>query len=186
MLNRMKNGIKRSGLWRRYWDYRRIGLRIRALNWLVHRVIYGQRGLKFSVHFASRVIRPDRVKLGKNVVSIGLKGGLYIQAVNGVEIGDDTIIAPGVKIISANHDLEDYGKHFSCEPVRIGRRCWLGVNAIILPGVQLGDEVIVGAGAVVTKSFPARSVIAGVPAKLLRQWDPSEPASGGKPPTPEA
>jgi len=51
----------------------------------------------------------------------------------------------------------------------IGKRCWIGANATILPGVKLGDGVIVAAGSVVNKSFPSGSVIAGVPAKLIKR-----------------
>lgn len=82
-------------------------------------------------------------------------------------MGDDTIFAPGVMIISANHDPNDFSRWVEAGPITIGKRCWIGVGAIILPGVQLGDDVIVGAGAVVTKSFPSGSVIAGVPAKVI-------------------
>ena len=73
-----------------------------------------------------------------------------------------------MKIISANHDKDDLLKHHkTIEPIRIGKNCWIGANAVILPGVQLGDNVIVGAGAVVSKSFPNDVVIGGVPAKLI-------------------
>jgi len=73
-----------------------------------------------------------------------------------------------VKIISANHKIEDLSKHEKTRPIRIGKDCWLGANAIILPGVELGDRVIVGAGTVVTKSFPSNCIIMGVPARIIR------------------
>ena len=53
------------------------------------------------------------------------------------------------------------------KPIIIGKNCWIGTNVVILPGVELGDNVIVGAGAVVTKSFLSNCVLAGVPAKLI-------------------
>ena len=99
--------------------------------------------------------------------SFAVSGGCYIQGMNGVFIDDDVIIAPSVTIISANHNPTDISKWIETEPVRIGKRCWIGANAVILPGVQLGDGVIVGAGAVVTKSFPSGAVIGGVPAKII-------------------
>jgi acetyltransferase-like isoleucine patch superfamily enzyme len=58
-----------------------------------------------------------------------------------VFIGEGTIIAAGVKIISANHKIDDLSKHEIGRPIRIGRNCWLGANAIILSGVELGDEI---------------------------------------------
>lgn len=118
------------------------------------------------VHFTSRVI--GDIEMGKNVyISLALSGNCYIQALNGVIIGDNTIFAPGVKIISSNHDKNDLNKHIENQPVKIGKNCWLGANAIILPGVNLGDNVIVGAGSIVTKSFKSGSVIVGNPAQLI-------------------
>lgn len=94
-------------------------------------------------------------------------GGCYVQGVFIIVIGDDTIFAPDVKIIPTNHLKDDLAKSVPAEPIRIGKRCRIASNAVILPGVQLGDDVIVGAGAVVTQSFPNGSVIGGVPARLI-------------------
>jgi len=166
--------VRSTRTFRRVNDYLQISLCERVLSWFVHRIMQGTRHLPCTLHFTSRITVPKKLVLGKGVaLSLAKSGGLYIQAGNGVEIGDETIIAPGVKIISSNHRFEDYGEHVFCEPIRIGRRCWLGVNAVILPGVQLGDEVIVGAGAVVTRSFPPRCVIAGVPADIIKTLPPA-------------
>ena len=122
------------------------------------------------VHFTSCV--SGRIIIGKNVwKSFAVSGGCYIQGINGITIGDNTVFAPGVKIISANHDLNNFSKWKKTEQITIGKRCWIGANAVVLPGVQLGDDVIVGAGAVVTKSFPSRLIIAGVPAKVISNSD---------------
>ena len=122
--------------------------------------------VSWMVHFTSYA--SGNIQIGKDVWrSFALSGGCYIQGRNGICIGDGTIFAPGVKIISANHDQNNLSSWKAAPPIRIGRRCWIGSNAAILPGVQLGDDVIVGAGAVVTKSFPNGSVIGGVPAKLI-------------------
>jgi len=118
------------------------------------------------VHFTSIV--SGRITIGENVASsFANSSGCYIQGINEIFIDDDTIFAPGVKIISANHDTVNIKKHIQKNPVRIGKNCWLGANAVILPGVELGDHVIVGVGSVVTKSFPANVVIAGNPAKII-------------------
>jgi acetyltransferase-like isoleucine patch superfamily enzyme len=130
----------------------------------------------WPVHFTSRVVCPERVRLGRATYP-GDMPGCYIQAINGIEIGDETILAPGVGLISANHDPDDLDRHLPCEPIRIGKHCWIGMNAVILPGVQLGDHTIVGAGAVVTRSFPhGHCVIAGNPARLIRWTQKADPA----------
>lgn len=130
------------------------------------------------VHFSSYVT--GEVEIGQRVwLAFALSGNCYIQGGNGVQIDDDTIFAPGVKVISANHDPEDLAKAIPAGPVRIGKRCWLGANAVILPGVSLGDDVIVGAGAVVTKSFPSGSVVAGVPARAIGRRDGGQTEGAG-------
>lgn len=120
------------------------------------------------VHYTSRVMHPQRIQIGDGVwFSFAVSGGCYIQGTNGLKIGDCTIFAWGVKIISANHDPSNPTNWISAEPIEIGKHCWLGANAIILPGVKIGDYCVIAAGAVVTKSFPDRSIVAGVPAQLI-------------------
>jgi acetyltransferase-like isoleucine patch superfamily enzyme len=95
---------------------------------------------------------------------------------NGIEVGDDTIFAPGAKIISENHDPDDLGRWKPAQPVHIRKRCWIGANAVILPAVELGDDVVVGAGAVVTRSFAKGSILAGAPARTIHRnyWSGSK------------
>lgn len=146
----------------------RVSLGQWLLNFIVQRVFGVNRAVPWMVHYTSRVTTPKNIRIGKNVwLSFALSGGCYVQGGNGVFIGDDTLFGPGVKIISSNHDMANHNQWVDSDPIKIGERCWIGANAVILPGVSLGDECVVGAGAVVTKSFPARSVIGGVPAKLL-------------------
>lgn len=140
------------------------------INLFVQRVLRVNANVPWMVHFTSCVW--GTISIGQNVwKSFAVSPGCYIQGGNGVTIDDDTIFGPGVRIISANHDPDNFSRWVKTAPITIGKRCWLGVNAVILPGVQLGDDVIVGAGAVVTKSFPSSSVIAGVPAKVVSMRD---------------
>lgn len=132
--------------------------------------MYGKdKDCPWSVHYTSNVNGASNIKIGKGVEeSFRVSGGCYIQGTNGIEIGDGTIFAPGVKIISANHNLYHYNCWIPDKPIKIGKNCWIGANAVILPCVELGDHVIVGAGAIVTKSFPDNVVIAGNPGHVIR------------------
>jgi acetyltransferase-like isoleucine patch superfamily enzyme len=97
---------------------------------------------------------------------------VMIDACGYIEIGDHNMFGPDIYITDSNHRF-GLGVSPSSQPmaagiVKIGSHCWIGAKAIILKDVVLGDYCVVAAGAVVTKSFPAGSVIAGVPAGLLR------------------
>jgi acetyltransferase-like isoleucine patch superfamily enzyme len=103
----------------------------------------------------------------------GLGIAQYIQATNGIIIGRNVRIGPGVKIVSANHELSDYSVHTKTPPIVIGDDCWLGANAVILPGVELESHVIVAAGAVVASSVhQSNVVIGGIPAVVLKEIGP--------------
>lgn len=144
--------------------------RLLFVNWVFQRMLGINGDVPWSVHYTSRVTNPDQIFLGKLVKkSFAVSGGCYIQAGNGIYIGEGTIFAPGIKIISADHDVNTQERQWiKGEPVRIGNYCWIGANAVILPGVELGEGVVVGAGAVVTHSFPGHVVIAGVPARIVK------------------
>ncbi|WP_226999745.1 acyltransferase [Microbulbifer aggregans] len=94
---------------------------------------------------------------------ISLKANLDFTNPAGVYIGAGSYLAFGSTILT--HDMSrDLNK-----PVKIGKNCFIGANAILLPGVELGDQVIVGAGSVVTKSFPSNVIVTGNPAKIVKQ-----------------
>lgn len=99
--------------------------------------------------------------------------GTYFQAANAkLKIGKGTWIAPNVGLITSNHNLRDLDDHLVGKDIILGENCWIGMNSIILPGVTLGDHTVVGAGAVVTKSFlEGNCLIAGNPAKLIKYID---------------
>jgi acetyltransferase-like isoleucine patch superfamily enzyme len=139
--------------------------------WFRQKVLGFNKNCYWPVHHSSTVTYSNRVITGIDV-SPGYSPACNIHGVNGIFIGDYTQIASGVGIQSGNHDVYDNRKQLESEPIRIGKYCWLGQNSVILPGVQLGDFTIVGAGAVVTKSFTeGHCVIAGVPAKKIKDLD---------------
>jgi len=91
----------------------------------------------------------------------------------GIKIGDGCLFGPGVKVISANHvfsgskliqDLGHEGKQ-----VNIGHNVWVGANVVILPGVSIGDNCVIGAGSIVTKNIPPNKIVAGNPAKIIKE-----------------
>lgn len=89
-----------------------------------------------------------------------------------VTIGDNVLLAPNVGIYTATHPLDDEVRASGLEmayPITIGNRVWIGANAIILPGVTIGDNAVIGAGSVVTKDIPANVVAAGNPCRVLRE-----------------
>ncbi|MEH6305203.1 DapH/DapD/GlmU-related protein [Olivibacter sp. CPCC 100613] len=120
------------------------------------------------------------IELGK---SVQLNDYVHIGAIEQVWIGDEVLIASKVFITDHNHgsfdDLCDeketkaapIDRPLRSKPVHIGNRCWLGENVIVLPGVTLGEGCVVGAGSVVTKSFPSYSLLIGNPAKLHKRFN---------------
>jgi acetyltransferase-like isoleucine patch superfamily enzyme len=134
-------------------------------------ILFHHRQLPWHIHHTSTVYSPQKIVRGKGVYP-GDSPGNYIEASNGIFIGDYTNLGPNVGLISANHDLIDNTKHIKANPIKIGSFCWLGMNSVILPEVELGDFTIVGAGAVVTKSFSeGYCVIGGNPARIIKHLD---------------
>ncbi len=105
----------------------------------------------------------DRSQLGQN------------SRLNGsISIGKDVIMGPDVIMMATSHEYKDLSTPINLQgeaeekPIKIGNNVWIGTRVIILPGVHIGDNSIIGAGSVVTKSFSANSVIAGNPAKVVK------------------
>ena len=93
-----------------------------------------------------------------------------------IKIGNDCMIAQDVFITDCNHSTDkNVGYNFLVsKPVNIGNHVWIGAKAIILPGITIGDDSIIGAGAVVTKSIPPFSIAVGNPAKVIKKWSMAE------------
>jgi acetyltransferase-like isoleucine patch superfamily enzyme len=126
----------------------------------------------------------DRCSIGRGSCIVGHRS---------IEIGDDVTTAPYVYVTDQNHSYGDVttpiGRQWPVEaPVRIGSGCWLGTGVVVLPGADIGDNVVVAAGAVVRGEIPSRTVVAGAPARVVRSydgvggWDPPLPESATTPP----
>lgn len=110
------------------------------------------------------------IRFGKNV---SINFGCTILDCTRVEIGDNTLLGPQVQIYTATHPLQAQKRLEGLElakAVTIGKNVWLGGACVILPGVWVGDNAVVGAGAVVTHDVPANTVVAGNPAKVIRRF----------------
>lgn len=150
----------------------RIGVSQYIINWFYQRVLRFQSSYKFNICFTSRFVGTniEYYKDLNTLTSFAVSGNSYVQCLNGVFLGKNFLFGPGLRIISSNHDLMDTTKIEKSEPIRIGDNCWFGTNVTILPGVQIGNNCIIGAGSIVTKSFVGHSmIIAGNPAKIIKQ-----------------
>lgn len=109
------------------------------------------------------------VHFGKNIYA---NFNLTLVDDTHIYVGDYTMFGPNVTVATAGHpilpELREKGYQYNA-PVHIGRNCWIGAGVVILPGVTLGDNVVVGAGSVVTKDLPSNVVAVGNPCKVLRE-----------------
>ena len=109
------------------------------------------------------------VHFGKNIYA---NFNLTLVDDTEIRVGDNTMFGPNVTVATAGHpvlpELREKAYQFNI-PVRIGRNCWIGAGAVILPGVTIGDNTVVGAGSVVTKDLPPNVVAAGNPCRILRE-----------------
>lgn len=122
----------------------------------------------WPVHRTSVIIEPKKIQKGTRCP--GLSMGCYLDGRNGILFGENVWLGPRVSVISMNHDLCDYEKYTVTTPIVIGDNCWLATGCIILPGVRLGNHVIVAAGAVVTQSFEEDNIVlGGVPARIIKR-----------------
>ncbi len=120
-----------------------------------------------------RMFPPFYTDCGKNLTvgkNVFFNSGCRVQDQGGIVIGDGVLLGHNVVLATLNHRPEP-GRRGDMipAPIRIGNNVWVASNATILPGVTIGDGAIVAAGAVVTKDVPENTIVAGVPAKLIRR-----------------
>lgn len=107
------------------------------------------------------------IKIGKNVF---INACCRFQDQGGIEIGDGSLIGHNTTIATLNHDFNpDKRANLHPSPVKIGKNVWIGSDCTILPGVEIGNGAVIGAGSVVTKNVPANSIAVGSPARVIKQ-----------------
>ncbi len=106
-----------------------------------------------------------RLALGNNII---INKGVTILSAGRVEIGDNVLMAPDVKIATVNHDLRDRMNLYHFGKVTIQENAWICIGAIICPGVTIGKNAVVAAGAVVTTDVPDNAMVAGNPARIIK------------------
>lgn len=139
------------------------------------RIFLGEnKGIPFPCSYKNTITNYKNIIFDIDDLNNFQGSGKYFQTVdNGkITIGKGTWIANNVGLITANHDPYNLNVHLESKSIVLGENCWIGMNAIILPGVILGPNTIVGAGSVVTKSFiEGNVVVAGNPAKIIKHLD---------------
>jgi acetyltransferase-like isoleucine patch superfamily enzyme len=138
---------------------------------------------KISILFASRLDCQPCLKIGKHVF-VG-HNSAFIMA-KSITIGDHTLIGGGVRVLDndghpLDRELRRRGEKVRAEdiePVVIGQNVWIGAQSTILKGVTIGDNAVVATGSVVTKDVPANTLVAGVPARVVRRLNQNGTTEG--------
>lgn len=133
------------------------------------RKLFGRVGTTFLIEQPFICDYGFNIEIGENFYA---NHHLTILDGNKVIFGDDILIAPNCSFYTAGHPLEPELRKAGLEyakPIRIGNRVWIGGNTVVLPGVTIGDDSVIGAGSVVTKDIPAGVVAVGNPCKVVRK-----------------
>lgn len=120
-----------------------------------------------------RIFPPFYTECGKNIFvgkRVFINFGCHFQDQGGIYIGDDVLIGSQVVLATINHGLEPERRRDNLPAsIHIGNNVWIGAHATILPGVTIGDHAVVAAGAVVTRDVAPKTVVAGVPARVVKR-----------------
>lgn len=166
-----KIAIKNKSLYFKLSLIKKIGLNLYFINFIFQQIFRRHSKLNLNVNFTSSIWESG-ITFNRDITtlaSFAISGHCYFQAINGIKLGKECLFAPGVKLISSNHDFKNYSHSIDEKPIIIGDNVWIGTNVVILPGVEIGNNCVVGAGSIVTKSFKQNNlIIAGNPAKIIR------------------
>ena len=134
------------------------------------RVLGWQIGPRATLLLGQRVqlggIRHTKVSIGKGTV---INEGCFLYITGGLLIGENVSVSAGVWMVTGTHDMNDPQFPDDYRPIVIGNHAWIGVRAILLAGITIGEGAVVMAGAVVTRDVPPYAVVGGVPARVVSQ-----------------
>lgn len=128
-----------------------------------------------SIDESTTVFTPFYTNYGKNITlgkNVFINHGCSVLDLGSVQIDDDVMIGPRVNLVSENHPISGKNrKHLIGNKVHIKKNAWIGAGVTILPGVTVGENAVVAAGAVVSKDVPDNTVVGGVPAKRIKSTE---------------
>lgn len=190
----VRERFNRNPKWKKFLDWVIMNQVETRPRWFIRLLapLYQHRGRHSVIHHSARMDTPPYRKFSLGDYSVIESFACINNAVGDVMIGDhtriglhNTIIGPvtigshvnlaqGITVTALNHNFEDSEKRIdeqgvSTSAVVIEDDIWIGANAVVLPGVTIGHHSVVAAGAVVTKDVPPHSLVAGVPAKVIKQ-----------------
>ena len=190
---KVRNKLKNNPKWKKFIDWVIMNQVETRPRWFVRLLapIYQHRGKHSVIHRSARMDTPPyRIfslgdysviesfacinnAVGDVMIGNHTRIGLHNTIIGPVEIGSHVNLAQGITVTALNHNFDDNQKRIdeqgvSTNPVTIEDDVWIGANAVILPGVTIGNHCVVAAGAVVTKDVPDNCVVAGVPARIIK------------------
>ena len=190
---KVRNKLKNNPKWKKFIDWVIMNQVETRPRWFVRLLapIYQHRGKHSVIHRSARMDTPPyRIfslgdysviesfacinnAVGDVMIGSHTRIGLHNTIIGPVVIGSHVNLAQGITVTALNHNFDDTQKRIdeqgvSTIPVTIEDDVWIGANAVILPGVTIGNHCVVAAGAVVTKDVPPHSLVAGVPAKVIK------------------
>ena len=191
---KVRNKLKNNPKWKKFIDWVIMNQVETRPRWFVRLLapIYQHRGKHSVIHRSARMDTPPYRKfsigdysvvesfacinnaVGNVIIGNHTRIGLHNTIIGPVEIGNHVNLAQGITVTALNHNFDDTERRIdeqgvSTTPVTIEDDVWIGANAVILPGVTIGNHCVVAAGAVVTKNVPPHSLVAGVPAKVIKK-----------------